>query len=124
VRLAGAVAAQLPTEALMMRIARLFAAGLALLVIGGLTLAQEKEKVVDGKIACAKCELMKQAKCATTVTVKEAGKDVVYYFDDDTNKKFPHSKYCKGTKEAKVTITKTEEKDGKKYATITKIEEK
>ena len=59
-----------------------------------------------------------------TVTVKEDGKEVVYYFDADTNKMFPHRTYCKGTKEAKVTITKTEEKDGKKYATITKIEEK
>ena len=50
------------------------------------------------------------------MTVKEDGKEVVYYFDTDTNKMFPHPKYCKGTKEAKVTITKTEEKDGKKYA--------
>ena len=109
----------------MMRIARLFAASLALLVAVGLATGQEKkEKVVDGKIACAKCELMKQDKCATTVTVKEDGKEVVYYFDADTNKMFPHRTYCKGTKEAKVTITKTEEKGGKKYATITKIEEK
>jgi Family of unknown function (DUF6370) len=111
----------------MMRIARLFAAGLALVVVAGLAVAQEKkEKVVDGKVACAKCELKVagQTKCATTVTVKEDGKEVVYYFDDETNKKFPHSKYCKGSTEAKVTITKTEEKDGKKYATITKIEEK
>ena len=112
----------------MMRIARLFAASLALLVAVGLATGQEKkEKVVDGKIACAKCELSKvtgATKCATTVTVKEDGKDVIYYFDTETNKMFAHSKYCKGTKEAKVTITKTEEKDGKKYATITKIEEK
>src|SRR4051812_33331790 len=112
----------------MMRIARLFATGLALLVVVGLAVGQEKkEKVVDGKIACAKCELSKETgatKCATTVTVKESGKDVIYYFDTETNKMFPHGKYCKGTKDAKVTITKTEEKDGKKYATITKIEEK
>ena len=111
----------------MMRIARLATAGLALFVIVGLAIGQEKkEKVVDGKIACAKCELKVagQTKCATTVTVKEGGKDVVYYFDAETNKMFPHSKYCKGTADAKVTITKTEEKDGKKYATITKIEEK
>jgi Family of unknown function (DUF6370) len=111
----------------MMRIARSFAAGLALLVVVGLAIGQEKkEKVVDGKIACAKCELKVagQTKCATTVTVKEDGKEVVYYFDADSNKSFPHSKYCKGTKDAKVTITKVEEKDGKKWATITKIDEK
>ena len=109
----------------MMRLARLFATGLALFVVVGLAIGQEKkEKVVDGKIACAKCELMKEAKCATTVTVKEDGKEVVYYFDAESNKAFPHGKYCKGTKDAKVTITKTEEKGGKKYATITKIEEK
>jgi hypothetical protein len=111
----------------MMRIARSFAAGLALLVVVGLAIGQEKkEKVVDGKISCAKCELKVagQTKCATTVTVKESGKDVVYYFDAETNKAFPHSKYCKGTHEAKVTITKVEEKDGKKWATITKIEDK
>jgi hypothetical protein len=111
----------------MMRIARLATAGLALFVIVGLAIGQEKkEKVVDGKIACAKCELKVagQTKCATTVTVKEGGKDVIYYFDTDSNKSFPHPKYCKGTTEAKVTITKTEEKDGKHYATVTKIEEK
>ena len=37
----------------MMRLARLFATGLALFVVVGLAIGQEKkEKVVDGKIAC------------------------------------------------------------------------
>jgi hypothetical protein len=115
----------------MMRIVRLFAVGLALLITVSLATAQDtkdtkKEKVVSGTVCCAKCELAisGQTKCATVVKVKEGDKDVVYYFDDDTNKKFPHGKYCKGTHDSTVTITKTEEKGGKKYVTITKIEEK
>jgi hypothetical protein len=110
-----------------MRIARLFAVGLALLVTVGLAVGQDKkEKVVDGSVCCAKCELKVsgQTKCATVVKVKEGGKDLIYYFDDETNKKFPHKDYCTGSKDAKVTITKTEMKDGKTYATIIKIEEK
>ncbi len=47
----------------MMRIARLFAVGLALLVTVGLALGQDtKEKVVDGSVCCAKCELKVPAK--------------------------------------------------------------
>ena len=109
----------------MLRLCKLFALALALALTAGLVGADDKkEKVVEGVVCCAKCELGKEPKCATVVQVKEDGKDVVYYFDADSNKKFPHSKYCKGTHEAKVTIAKVEEKDGKKVATITKIEEK
>jgi hypothetical protein len=113
----------------MPRLCKLLALGLALALTAGLAGAQDKkdakkEKVVEGVVCCAKCELGKETRCATVVQVKEDGKEVVYYLDADSNKKFPHSKYCKGMHDAKVTIAKTEEKDGKKYVSITKIEEK
>ena len=117
----------------MVRIARLMTCIAMLVMVAGLALAQDKkdkdtkkDKVVDGSVCCAKCELKisGQTKCATVVKVKEGNKDVIYYFDADSNTKFPHKDYCQGTKDAKVTIAKTEEKDGKTFATVTKIEEK
>jgi Family of unknown function (DUF6370) len=122
VRLAGAVAAQLPTEALMMRIARLFAAGLALLVIGGLTLAQDKDKketTLKGTVTCAKCDLKQEKGCKTVIKVKEANKDVIYYFDDKGHKD-NHRAICTTPKEGEVTGT-VSEKDGKKIVTVSKV---
>lgn len=83
----------------------------------------DDEKTFDGKVCCAKCELGKETKCATVVAVKDGDKEVMYYFDKDSNKKFPHKDYCQGSTEAKVT-GKITEKDGKKWITVTKIEKK
>lgn len=77
---------------------------------------------LDGKVCCAKCELGKESKCATVVVVKEKGKEVTYYFDADSNKKF-HKEYCQGSTDAKVTA-KVTEKDGKKWLAVEKIEAK
>jgi hypothetical protein len=57
--------------------------------------AGEKDKTVKltGTITCAKCDLGKETKCATVIVAKEKGKDVVYYFDPTSSKKY-HSKIC------------------------------
>ncbi|MFO0813648.1 MAG: DUF6370 family protein [Gemmatales bacterium] len=77
---------------------------------------------LDGKVCCAKCELGKEKSCATVVVVKEKDKEVMYYFDKDSNKKF-HKDYCSGSSEAKV-VGKVTEKDGKKWVAVEKIEKK
>ena len=86
-------------------------------------MAAADEVTLDGKVCCAKCELGKEKTCATVVVVTEKGKDVLYYFDKDSNKKFPHKEYCTGSTEAKV-VGKVTEKDGKKWVSVEKIDVK
>jgi Family of unknown function (DUF6370) len=80
------------------------------------------ETTLEGKVCCGKCELGKDKSCTTVVVVKEKGKEVTYYFDADSHKKF-HKDYCQGSAEAKVT-GKVSEKDGKKLVAVEKIEKK
>jgi Family of unknown function (DUF6370) len=64
----------------------------------------EKGKVVTlkGELSCAKCTLKKEKKCTTAITVKEDGKDVVYYLDDKGNKESYHKEVCTETKAGSV----------------------
>ncbi len=96
----------------------------ALALVGFVSADGEKAKEVklDGKVCCAKCELGKEKKCATVVVVKEDGKEVMYFFDKDSNSKH-HKDYCTGSTDAKVAGSVTE-KDGKKWIAVTKIEKK
>jgi hypothetical protein len=82
------------------------------------TMAQADEKKADGKevelkgtITCLKCDLKKADKCTTVIQVKEAGKDVVYIFDEASGKKH-HAKICKTP--TKGTVKGTVSKDGDK----------
>jgi hypothetical protein len=104
-----------------MRIVLSVICALALL---GFATAEDKGKAVklEGKICCAKCELGKESKCATVIVTQEKGKEVMYYFDADSNKKY-HKEYCTGSSEAKVS-GKVTEKDGKKMISIDKIDSK
>jgi hypothetical protein len=83
-------------------------------------LAQDKEVTLKGKITCAKCDLKKEAKCATVIVVKEDGKDVVYYLDEKSGKD-NHKTICTDPKDGTVT-GKVSEKDGKKIITATKVD--
>ena len=78
-----------------------------------------KEITLRGKITCAKCDLHKDEDCATVIVVKEKGKDVVYYFDEDANKEY-HKKICRapilGTVKGKVS-----EEDGKMIITVSSV---
>ena len=82
--------------------------------------AAGKEVTLKGTITCDKCDLKLQSKCATVVKVKKDGKDVLYYFDKDSNKKY-HSDICQEAKEGSVTGT-TADKDDKHWVSVSKLE--
>jgi hypothetical protein len=97
----------------------------ALLLVVGARADDEKKKEVTlkGKICCAKCELKEEGrtKCHTVIVAKDKDdKEVTYYFDDEGSKK-NHKKICTEAKNGKVTGT-VEEKDGKKWITVSKVE--
>jgi hypothetical protein len=100
--------------------------GLALVValVAGLRAEDKNAKKVtlEGTITCAKCDLKVEGQkaCHTVIKVKEDDKDVVYYFDKDSSKKY-HEPICKEAKEGKVTGT-VSEKDGKKYVKVSKLD--
>jgi hypothetical protein len=107
---------------------RMFLCVLAVAVVGlvstGLRADDKKEVTLKGEVLCAKCALKEKGvtKCTTAIKVKEAGKDVVYYFDDKGSKEEYHEEVCGGaTKEGTVTGVVTE-KDGKKYVKPSKVE--
>ncbi|MCX7699823.1 MAG: DUF6370 family protein [Gemmataceae bacterium] len=82
--------------------------------------ARAEEKTLKGKITCAKCELKKSDKCETVIQVKEGGKDVIYYFDADSHKKY-HGKICSEGVEG--TVVGTVSKSGDKLVVkVTKAE--
>jgi hypothetical protein len=82
--------------------------------------ASAKEVTLKGTITCAKCDLKLQSKCNTVIKVKQDGKDVVYFFDAASNKKY-HGDTCMGAKEGSVTGT-TANKDDKHWVTASKVE--
>jgi hypothetical protein len=103
---------------------RVILASACLALVVGLTsfvrADEKKEVTLEGKITCAKCDLKKESKCATVIVAKEDGKDVVYYFDADSNKTH-HGKICTSPMDGKVTGV-VSEKDGKKTITVSKVE--
>ncbi len=83
---------------------------------------KDKEVTIKGSITCAKCDLKLEKKCATVIVEKKDGKDVVYYFDKASNKKY-HADICTEAKDG--TVTGTVKKEGKKHMiSITKLEYK
>jgi hypothetical protein len=101
--------------------AMLLALGLALTLLTGAYGVDDKEVTIKGQVICAKCGLDVEKKCATVVAEKKGDKNVLYYFDADSNKKFPHKDYCTEAKEGSVTGV-VSEKDGKKWIAVTKID--
>ncbi len=90
--------------------------GALLLVLGSTSSGGEKKEVtLKGKITCAKCDLAKEAKCATVIVTKEDGKDVIYYLDAKSGKA-NHGKICNSPMDGSVTGT-VSEKGGKKTIT-------
>jgi hypothetical protein len=85
--------------------------------------AKEKaeEVTIKGTASCAKCELHKTEKCQAAVTVKEDGKDVVYYVTGPEASKL-HKEICKSTKEGVSVTGIVTEKEGQKYIKASKIE--
>lgn len=90
------------------------------LAFTSVSLADEKEVTLKGKVTCGKCELKKDKSCATVLVVKEGDKETVYYFDKDSHKKH-HGEVCGGGKDGTVTGT-VSEKNGKKTVKVSKVE--
>ena len=89
-----------------------------------------KEVKLKGKITCAKCDYdtvkaadaktEKPDSCETVIVAKKkGGKEVVYYFDEASHKKY-HRKICKTPMDGSLTGTVTK-KDGKNILTVTKL---
>jgi hypothetical protein len=92
------------------------------LAVSASSLAEDKkeEKKLEGTITCAKCDLKKADKCATVIVVKDGDKEVVYWFDADSSKKY-HKPIC--TEAKKGSVTGTVKKDGdKSIVTVSKLE--
>ncbi len=92
---------------------------IAVAFVAGLQ-AQDKEVTLKGKITCAKCDLKTSKACSTVIVVKEGGKDVVYEFEKESNKKY-HKEICQTSKEGSVTGKTSKMKD-KHIITVSKLE--
>lgn len=100
--------------------------GLALVLVAGLVAVATAgdETTLTGNVMCAKCTLKKAdaTKCQDVLVVEDGGKTTEYYVEKNpVADKFGH--VCKSTKPAVVT-GKVTEKDGKKWISATKMEEK
>jgi hypothetical protein len=106
-----------------MKTALLSVLSLGIMIIAFVSLrADDKVKedvTLKGTITCAKCDLKEAEKCHTVIKVKEAGKDVVYYFDDAGSKK-NHKSICTEAKQGEVTGT-VSTKEGKKIITVSSV---
>jgi RecG-like helicase len=100
--------------------AMLLALGLGLTLLSGAYGVDDKEVTIKGQVICAKCGLDKEKTCMTVVLEKKDGKEILYYFDKDSNKKY-HKDICQEAKDGSVTGV-VSEKDGKKTIAATKVE--
>jgi hypothetical protein len=87
---------------------------LALVTLSTLGVRAEDQKF-EGTMACAKCSLGTADSCADTLKVG----DIVYHLEEGGKVK-TSAHQCSGS--AKATVTgKAEERDGKKFITVTSI---
>jgi Family of unknown function (DUF6370) len=95
----------------------------ALSAFGMSVQADDPTKEIKGEASCAKCELHVADACQNVITVTGAdGKKEQIFCEANPVAKAFHKTICHGP--ANVTATGTiSEKDGKKYITLTKIEE-
>jgi len=88
-------------------------------VVGFLALAQaddKKEVTLKGTMVCGKCSLKLVKKCTNVLQVKEDGKTVNYFIDDQGGKEKYHKAICPGGAEQEAEITgSVSTKDGKKW---------
>jgi hypothetical protein len=105
---------------LMLMLAAL--AGMAVVTTTTTLAAPTDETTITGNMVCAKCTLHETDSCQNVVQVKEDGKTVNYYLEQNDLSKGAHDPICQGAPE-KVTVTGTvKEKDGRKVMTASKLE--
>ena len=81
-----------------------------------LTSVQAEEKTFEGEMSCAKCNLKQADTCEDTLKVG----DTLYLLEEGGKRKTSEH-VCSGTAKAKVK-GKVEERDGKKFLVVSKIE--
>ena len=86
--------------------------------------AEDKEVTLKGTILCAKCALKEKGvtKCTTAIQVKEDGKDVVYYFQDNGSKEEYHEAVCGGDRKEGTVSGVVLKHDGKMMIKPSKVE--
>ena len=85
----------------------------AVVILAGFSttvMAADKPEKIEGTVTCAKCDLKKKDSCQTVIVAKKDGKEVTYYFDMESSKKF-HGKVCSAPKPGTVTGTVTKDGD-------------
>lgn len=102
---------------------------LAIFAVVAITQAEDKkagkEVTLKGTLVCGKCTLKETADCSNVLQVKEGGKTVNYYLDDQGKKEKYHKGICPPDSMKDATVTGTvSEKDGKKYIKATKVDVK
>jgi hypothetical protein len=88
---------------------------------------KSKEVVLTGTLVCAKCGLKTPGvkKCTNALQVKEGGKTVTYFLDDEGSKAAYHEGLCGGdTKEGAKVTGVVSVKDGQRMIKPSKVEEK
>lgn len=110
----------------MLRYALALVLGFSVVALAGVATSQaqdkkDEKKTVEGKLVCSKCKLGETDACGNAVVVKDGDKEVTYYLKDKGKGEKYHK--CSGEKEVKVTGTVVE-KDGKKWITDAKVEDK
>ncbi|MBL9154998.1 MAG: hypothetical protein JNK37_21130 [Verrucomicrobiales bacterium] len=78
--------------------------------------AQAEEKTLEGVMSCEKCNLKTAEACADALKVG----DTLYALEENGKRKTSEH-VCSGEAKAKVT-GKVEERDGKKFIVVSKIE--
>jgi hypothetical protein len=81
---------------------------------------KEKTVVLKGKITCPKCDLGTATECVTVLIVKGDKKEITYWFDAKSNKKY-HDDICTAAKNGTVTGT-VKDADKKKVISVQKVE--
>ncbi len=76
----------------------------------------KKKQTLEGEMSCAKCNLKQADACEDTLKVGEE-----LYLLEEGGKRKTSEHVCSGTAKAKVT-GKVEERDGKKFLVVSKIE--
>jgi hypothetical protein len=87
----------------------------------------EKEVTLTGTLVCAKCGLKEPGvkTCTNALQVKDGEMTVTYYLSDKGNGETYHEGLCGGGTKAGAKVTGTvTEKDGRRWLTASKVEEK
>jgi len=85
--------------------------------------AEAEQVTLTGTMTCAKCDLKQSDKCQSVLIVGEGDEKTTYYLADNEVNKENHKHVCmKAVDGVKITGTVSENDEGKKMLTASKIE--